>query len=228
MALCCSENRYKTDVHYAGGCLLNDNISWASFMVTLIGCPPDPALVGAKKWKEMWMHRLANAKPWLHTWLEHQHYDDYWKQGSLCENFGAIECPVLTASGWADGYCNAVPALVEDLQPPNEHVLVRGMNGPWAHAYPHLAYPGPRSDFLSETIRWWNYCLKGDKEAEKQWRDAPAYSAFLEDYQKPNIIVEERTGRWVGIRRREVVVTQLYRFPRISGPPSTFNPPSST
>lgn len=100
LSISSSENRYMTDVHYAGGCLITDNISWAAFMHTLLGNAPDPALVGHDKWRGMWMERLEKETLWLKKWMDHPWYDDYWKQGSVCEDFSKIQCPVLTASGY--------------------------------------------------------------------------------------------------------------------------------
>ena len=35
------------------------------------------------------------------------------------------------------------------------------MIGPWAHAYPHDARPGPQIGFLQESLRWLDRWLKG-------------------------------------------------------------------
>lgn len=176
---------------------MTDNISWAAFMITLLGCPPDPALVGHLNWRTMWNQRLSQVSPWLHQWTEHQSYDHFWKHGSICEDYSAIQCPILTASGWADGYCNSVPALLENIKPKDPKVLVLGINGPWAHNLPHLARPGPSMDWLAETVKWWNYCLKGDEEMAEEWRRVPKYTAFMPESEDPTIILEHRQGRWV-------------------------------
>lgn len=75
--------------------------------------------------------------------------DDYWRHGSVCEDYSAVQCPVMTVSGWADGYSNAVFRLVEQLDVP-----VKGLIGPWSNAYPHLGEPGPAIGFLQELVRW--------------------------------------------------------------------------
>ena len=46
-------------------------------------------------------------------WLEHQTYDDYWKHGSICENYDRIQIPILAIGGWHDMYSNAVFRMVE-------------------------------------------------------------------------------------------------------------------
>ena len=38
--------------------------------------------------------------PWVNTWMQHQTRDKYWAQGSICEDYTAITCPVLLIGGW--------------------------------------------------------------------------------------------------------------------------------
>ena len=59
-----TDDRYADDVHYMGGCLLSDNLSWASTMLAYNSCPPDPAVVG-DRWREMWHERLRGSGLWL-------------------------------------------------------------------------------------------------------------------------------------------------------------------
>jgi uncharacterized protein len=86
VTICSTDDRYADDVHYMGGCLLGDNLSWASVMFGFNSLPPDPEIVG-DKWRDMWFERLEGSGLWLDTWLRHQHRDDYWKHGSVCEDF---------------------------------------------------------------------------------------------------------------------------------------------
>ena len=53
-----------------------------------------PAAVG-ERWREMWLERLEATSRWSDTWLAHQRRDDYWKHGSVCEDYAAIEVPGL-------------------------------------------------------------------------------------------------------------------------------------
>jgi putative CocE/NonD family hydrolase len=189
ITVCSSDNRYVDDVHYMGGCLLTDNLSWASTMFAYNSCPPDPAVVG-ERWRKMWLERLEGSGLWLKNWLEHQVRDAYWRHGSVCEDFSAIQCPVLAVSGWADGYSNTVFRLLENLRVPR-----RGLIGPWGHKYPHMGGPGPEIDFLREALRWWEQWLQG---IETGVTDEPMLLAWMQDTASP--IVPERPGRWVGAR----------------------------
>ena len=186
VSVCSSDDRYADDVHYMGGCLLTDNLSWASTMFGFNSCPPDPAVVG-ERWRELWLDRLEGSGLWLKQWLEHPHRDDYWKHASVCEDYAAIEVPVMAVSGWADGYSNTVFRLLERLNVPR-----RGLVGPWGHKYPHMGGPGPSIDFLGECLRWWDRWLKGiDTGVDAD----PMLTAWMQDSSNP--MVPTNPGRWV-------------------------------
>ena len=181
-----SDDRYADDVHYMGGTLLTDNLSWASTMFAYNSCPPDPRLAG-EKWKQMWLERLEGSGLWLNKWLEHQRRDDYWKHASVCEDYSAVKCPVFAVSGWADGYTNTVFRLMEQLKVPR-----KGLIGPWGHKYPHMGGPGPVIDFLNECVRWWDHWLKN---IDTGVQDDTVIRAWMKDTVSP--ISPRRPGRWV-------------------------------
>jgi putative CocE/NonD family hydrolase len=183
-----TDDRYEDDVHYMGGCLLGDNLSWASTMFAYNSLPPDPATVG-DAWRDMWRQRLEGSGLWLESWLRHQRRDGYWRHGSINEDFGAIQCPVYAVSGWADGYSNAVFRLLESLDVPR-----RGLVGPWSHKYPHLGVPGPAIGFLQDCLRWWDHWLKGE---DTGIMDEPMLRVWMQDSVPPTTRYQERPGRWV-------------------------------
>lgn len=187
--VCSTDDRYADDVHYMGGCLLSDNLSWASTMFAYNSSPPDPALVG-QRWREMWHERLDRSGLWLDEWLRHQARDKYWKHGSVCEDYSAVQCPVLAVSGWADGYSNAVFRMLEHLDPPR-----KGLVGPWSHKYPHLGRPGPAIGFLQELVRWWDHWLK---DVANDVMDGPMLTTWMQDSVPPSTSYDQRPGRWVG------------------------------
>ncbi|NIQ94189.1 MAG: CocE/NonD family hydrolase [Desulfuromonadales bacterium] len=188
ITLCSTDDRYADDVHYMGGCLLGDNLSWSAVMFAYNSLPPDPQIVG-EKWKEMWFERLEGSGLWLDTWLRHQKRENYWKHGSICEDFSAVKCPVFAASGWADGYSNAVFRLMDKLDVPR-----KGLIGPWSHLYPHMGKPGPAIGFLQECLRWWDKWLK-DKETGIM--DEPMLRVWMLDSVPPTTYYPTRPGRWV-------------------------------
>ena len=188
ITLCSTDDRYSDDIHYKGGCLLNENLGWSATMFAYSSRPPDPALVG-ERWRAMWLERLQ-AEPLLAIpWLQHPHRDAYWKHGSVNEDIGAIRAAVLAVGGWNDAYTNAVPRLVGTVQAP-----VKGIIGPWAHRYPHFALPEPRIGFLQEALRWWDRWLK---DADTGVENDPAFRTYIMDLRRPGASVTRIPGRWV-------------------------------
>ncbi len=188
VTVCSTDDRYADDIHYMGGCLLLDHLSWAGQMFARNTLPPDPR--NRPDWRELWLARLEHSGLWLKNWLQHQRRDAFWRHGSVCEDYARIQVPVFAVGGWADGYCRAVFRLVENLPGPR-----LGLIGPWAHKYPHLGVPGPAIGFLQETLRWWDHWLKG---RETGIMDEPALRLFMQDHAPPRGGYERREGRWVG------------------------------
>jgi predicted acyl esterase len=188
ITLCSTDDRYADDIHFMGGCLLNDKLSWASTMFAYSSRPPDPALLG-ERWRELWLHRLERTVLLIEKWLHHQRRDRQWQHGSVCENFAAIQCPVYAVGGWADGYSNAIPRLLAGLNVPR-----KGLIGPWAHRYPHFATPGPQIGFLQECLRWWDQWLKG---VDTGIMDEPMYRVWMQESVPPQAQYDQRPGRWV-------------------------------
>jgi putative CocE/NonD family hydrolase len=188
VTICSTDDRYRDDVHYMGGALLTAKFGWAAFFFSAMCHPPDPALVG-DRWKSMWLERLRNVPMFLETWLRHQRRDAYWRHGSVCEDYGAIACPVYAVGGWTDGYTNAIPRLLEHLTVPR-----KGLIGPWAHAYPHFAFPGPQIGFLQDMLRWWDHWLKG---VDTGVMDEPMVRVWMTDTVEPARYHETLPGRWV-------------------------------
>ena len=188
VTICSTDDRYADDVHYMGGTLLTAGLDWAFFFFSSMCLPPDPLLVG-DSWRPMWLDRLQNIPLFFDLWLQHQRRDAYWRHGSVCEDYEAIQCPVYAVGGWTDGYKNAIPRLLERLKVPR-----KGLIGPWAHAYPHFALPGPQIGFLQEMLRWWDYWLKG---VDTGVMDEPMLRAWMTESVKPAPHHETLPGRWV-------------------------------
>jgi predicted acyl esterase len=188
VTICSTDDRYADDAHYMGGTLLTAGLGWAFFFFGIMCLPPDPMLVG-DRWRAMWLRRLENLPLFFEVWLAHQRRDAYWKHGSVCEDYAAIQCPVYAVGGWTDGYKNAIPRLLHGLIVPS-----KGLIGPWAHAYPHFALPGPQIGFLQEMLRWWDYWLKG---IDTGVMDEPMLRAWMTDSVKPATHHAALPGRWI-------------------------------
>lgn len=186
---CASDDRYADDMHYMGGCLLSDNLQYGATLFTWMATPPDPAIVG-DRWRQMWQDRLAAIEePPAARWMRHGARDAYWRSGSACENYAGISAAVLAVGGWADGYVNAVLRELEGLPGPR-----KGLIGPWGHAFPHVATPGPRIDFLAYVLRWWDHWLRGN---DTGLMDEPMLTAWMQKAEPPRAQYEVRAGHWV-------------------------------
>jgi uncharacterized protein len=189
VTVCSTDDRYADDVHYFGGAVLGiDMLGWSATMLATTALPPDPARVD--DWRSLWEQRLDALVPFADTWLAHQQRDGYWRHGSVCEDYAAIEVPVLAVGGWADPYRNTVLRLLSGLSCP-----VKGIIGPWAHQYPDIDRPpGPRIGFLQETLRWWDRWLR---DVPNGADGEPALRAWMQDSVRPATAYAERAGRWV-------------------------------
>ncbi|MSP82680.1 MAG: CocE/NonD family hydrolase [Alphaproteobacteria bacterium] len=185
---CSTDDRYADDVHYMGGCLLNDTFDWGTSFFDWLPRPPDPVLVG-ERWRQMWQQRLDAAAFPIESWMRHQRRDDYWKHGSICENYDDIQCPVFAVGGWLDGYTNAIPRMLRHLKVPR-----LGLVGPWAHKFPHMAVPGPAIGFLQEGLRWWDHWLK---DAKTGIMDEPILRVFMQENVPAKGFYATCPGRWV-------------------------------
>jgi uncharacterized protein len=188
ITLCSTDDRYADDVHYDGGCVGSDMLQWAASMFAWNARPPDPEVVG-ERWRDMWLERMRDAPPFIDAWLTHQRRDAYWKQGSVCEDYSAIEAAVYAVGGWADGYTNAIMRLLEGLPGPR-----KGLIGPWAHAWPQAGPPDPTIGFLQESLRWWGHWLRGE---DTGIMDEPMLRSFIHEPARPRVQYTHREGRWV-------------------------------
>ena len=183
-------DRYADDVHFMGGCLLNDTMDWGGYFFTCGSLPPDPEIVGQNRWKDVWKQRLDGLECYPMLWMDHQRRDAFWKHGSVCEDYSQIEIPVLNVSGWVDGYTAAVFRCVENLPG------AKGIAGPWGHKYPHVGIPGPAIGFLQECNRWWDRWLKGKNTGVE---NDPPLRLFLQDSEAPRPHFDSRKGHWIGL-----------------------------
>ncbi|MER9820197.1 CocE/NonD family hydrolase [Mesorhizobium sp. M0129] len=197
ITVCSTDDRYADDTPYTGGMIMEDAIgtAWGLFYPSSCARPPDPAIVG-DRWRDMWMDRLNNLDFYTANWLTHQHRDAFWKQGSISEDYGAIQCPVYAVTGWFDAYRRTVPRMLANLKCPR-----KGLVGPWGHQYPNAdgPGPGPAIDWLNESLRWWDYWLK---DIDTGIMDEPMYRVWMQ--QEPAMRGTHQTpdpweipGRWV-------------------------------
>ncbi|MFJ4647485.1 CocE/NonD family hydrolase [Streptomyces bobili] len=147
--------------------------------------PPDPEQVG-DAWRDMWLRRLESVDPLTPStpFTASAPTEAPWDV--------TTRVPVLAVGGWHDPYADTVLGLVERLPPDR----VRGLIGPWPHAYPdHAPHPGTAIGFLQETLRWWDHWLKGKDTGVLS---APLLRAYVPGSHLPVTAYGALPGRWVG------------------------------
>ncbi len=190
ITLMSTDDRYADDVHYKGGCVSGlDMQAWGATMLHYNALPSHPQVVGGDGWRERWLERLRHNADWAATWLAHQRRDAYWKRGSVCEDYAAIEAAVYAIGGWTDGYHNAVMRLLAGLPGPR-----KGLIGPWSHSFPNQVVPGPAIGYLQEALRFWDHWLKG---IDTGVMDEPMLRVWMEDWVAPAPLIADHPGRWV-------------------------------
>lgn len=213
-------DRYGQDVHYHGGCLpVNESVAWAGRMVALNALPPLPEIAG-DEWEARWRERLERTPQWPFAWLRHQTRDAYWQNGSLCEDWAAMQCPVFAIGGWADSYRDFVLQMLQNLRAP-----CKGLIGPWLHDMPHVARPGPQIDHLREMRRWWDYWLKGIQNGVM---DEPKLTVWVQGSRSPDPYRDITPGHWRSETEWPVARTDYQTW--YLGPAGTFGlqPPPDT
>ena len=120
ISLCSTDDRYADDIHFMGGCLLNDNLQWASVMLGYMARTPDKALLG-DAWREIWLKRLEHQPLLVAHWLRHQRRDELLEAWLGLRGLRAPSpARSIAVGGWADGYSNAIPRMLAHLQLPEE------------------------------------------------------------------------------------------------------------
>jgi hypothetical protein len=189
ISACSTDDRYTDDMHYMGGCLLNDNLDWGTTFLSRLPLPADPRIAG-EGWRENWRKRLEAIEPPAARWMQHPTRDGYWKHGSIDEDYSAISCPVFAVGGWLDGYSNSIPRLLAHLRVP-----AIGIIGAHAHQFGFdERAPGPSYGFLQEALRWWGHWLKDEATGIM---DVPKLRVFMGDDVPAAPWYERCPGRWV-------------------------------
>lgn len=193
-AIYATDDRWTDDVHWRGGALrLVDLVDYCHYMTAMNVLPPVPGVWGPG-WDREWQRRLETHEPWVLTWLRENRPGEYWNHGSVrldgtTRGYDRIACPVLVVAGWADGYRNTSFRTVAALAAAG--VPHRLLAGPWAHADPTTAMPGPRIDFEAELAAWFDHWLRGRGTHED------GCDVFVRSSTRPAPDLDLHAGRWL-------------------------------
>jgi len=205
VSTCGTELRYVDDVHYRGGCLIQDQFEWAMEWQVVMRAPPDPAIVGADKWRALWQQRLDAANGMSIVWNEHQTLDAFWKNGTI-QDYTKIRCAIFNVGGMQDCYVDSAVRMMERAPQVPQKALI----GPWSHKWPGYpdppghtgavpsdaanGSPGPGVDWLPVEARWWHYWLLGERNGIM---DEPRIWALREDLPPGASYPKDTVGKWV-------------------------------
>lgn len=197
-AIYATDDRWTDDVHWRGGALrLVDQVDYDHYMTPMTVLPPVPAVWG-DGWRDEWKHRLETVEPWMLTWLRENRDGPYWRHGSIRADgegngYDRIQAAVMLVAGWADGYRNNSFRTVAALR--EAGVPHRLLAGPWVHADPTTAYPGPRIDLDVEMVAWFDHWLRGAAPPEKPQEDR--VEVFVRTATRPAAFLDQHEGYWI-------------------------------
>ncbi len=211
-AIYATDDRWTDDVHWRGGALrLVDLVDYCHYMTAMNVLPPVPEVWGAD-WAAEWHRRIATTVPWALRWLREGRHGDYWRDGSVRldadgSGYDRLSCPVMLVAGWADGYRNntfRTVAALRDTGTPH-----RLLAGPWAHADPATAMPGPRIDLDVEMVAWFDQWLRDEAESAHVDR----CDVFVRSSTLPEPDLDLHAGRWVRLPSVPPTRTQAVALP---------------
>jgi predicted acyl esterase len=182
MAGCATDDLFHDDVHYIDGAFHVDQYELS--IDTDLGLPrwPDYAL------DEDYFEERFNAYPWFLTYLRQQKDGVFWRKNSLRWNYKAIQVPCYLFGGLLDGYRDSIPRMLENMKVP-----IKAELGPYNHAWPDNAIPGPNYEWRHESVRWWDYWLKGRDTGIK---DEPRFAVFVRAGHPPDAFLKMTPGHW--------------------------------
>jgi len=198
-----TDNRYRDDVHYLGGCVpLADHSQYAVSMVGMNAMPP--RIDYTENWAEKWKARLEVTPFWVFDWLKNQTDNEFWKSGSLAPEYDQIKCAIFNIGGWMDPYVDPTLRMQAHCTAPSKTLI-----GNWVHSYPIDAYPAPNLDHLHEMERFFAHWLKGE---DNNVMDEPPLTLFRREYTAPEAFPARFNGDWVSLPRFPVSESTLTNF----------------
>jgi len=182
LAMDATDDLYRDDVHYIDGIFHVDEYELS--IDHDLGLPRSPEY----RLDEDYFENRFNNYPWFFTYLKNQLDGEFWRKNSLRWQYDAIAIPTYLIGGLLDGYRDSVPRMLAKMSAP-----VKGVIGPWPHAFPDNGKPGPNYEWRHEAVRWWDHWLKGiDTGILKE----PRFAVFVREGHSPGDDSEVVPGHW--------------------------------
>lgn len=182
ISLMATEDLYQEDVHYMDGIIHVDSWMMSHDLYNSLPGAPDFLL------DEDWLRNRFEAEPSVYTYMRHQRDGPFWDRASSRDKYDQINVPGYFIGGWYDGYRDALPRMLENVEAP-----VKAMIGPWDHAFPHNAWPAPQMEWRHEAVRWFDHWLKN---IDTGILDEPRFAVYVRDWHAPGPGVDTVPGHW--------------------------------
>ncbi|MEX2257073.1 MAG: CocE/NonD family hydrolase, partial [Woeseia sp.] len=177
-----TEDLYQDDVHYMDGIMHVDSWEMSQDLYNAMPGAPDYVI------DDDYFRDRFDTEPWMLTYKNQQRDGPFWDRASTRDRYDEIRVPSFHIGGWYDGYRDSVPRMLENVDAP-----VKGMVGPWSHAFPHEPWPNPGMEWRHEAVRWFDHWLKG---IDTGIMDEPAFAVYVRDWHPPNSALDFIEGRW--------------------------------
>jgi hypothetical protein len=182
VAVDATDDLYQDDVHYIDGILHLDSWEMSQDLDNARPGAPDYTI------DEAYFRDRFDTEPWMMTYKRQQRDGPFWDRTALKARYDSIRVPTFVIGGWYDGYRDSVPRMLEHVRAP-----IKGMIGPWHHAFPHRAYPKPAMEWRHEAVRWFDHWLKG---RDTGIMDEPRFAVYVRRWHPPGPYLEEAPGAW--------------------------------
>jgi len=180
IAIDATEELFHDDIHYIDGLMHVDEFELNMDMAPGMTGAPDYTL------DDKVFGPRFDAAPWSLEYFRHQRDGAFWR--SPVRPLHTIQVPCFLIGGLADGYRDSIPRMLEQVKAP-----VRALVGPWNHSFPNDADFGPRIEWREDSVRWWDYWLKG---RDTGVLEDPKLVISMRHWFPPNPNLEEVPGEW--------------------------------
>ncbi len=182
-----SDDLYSNDVHYTDGIFGVDEYILSINHMNGFMRSPEYSI------DANYFFNRFDQTPWLFNYLKHSVDGPFWREGSLKYQMQNLNIPVYLIGGLLDGYRDTLPNTLENSQAP-----VRAVLGPWPHAWPNSASPGPTWEWRDDAAAWWHAHLGDDSSLSSRYQDND-FRIFVRSGNEPDPSLSQLDGDWYNL-----------------------------
>jgi len=182
LAIMAADDLYKDDTHFIDGGMHVDSYEMQLDLANAMPGAPDYRI------DEDYFRNRFDTPPWLPLYKRQPRDGPFWDRTAPQAHYDSIRIPTFLIGGFLDGYRDSVPRMLQHVQAPLKAIM-----GPWAHSWPHSAYPGPSIEWRREAVRWFDHWLKG---VDTGIMAEPRFAVYVRNYHPPLADLETVPGKW--------------------------------